>query len=103
MNSNKYGAFSSSIDPQQISTTVLAVAKTAAGLLVFGGFLTVADSTTLLAHVNGIIADVTILAPLAYAMWHSSEVIFGLLQKAIVKATQKTGSTASVTVAAEPA
>lgn len=94
----KFGIFSSSIDPQQLSQTVLSVAKTVAGLLVFTGAFTLADSTTLLAHVNTIITDIMVLIPLVYAMWHSSEVIFGLFQKALVKSTQKTSSTASVTV-----
>lgn len=95
MNTNKYGAFSSSIDPQQLSTTALAVAKTVAGLLVFAGFFTVADSTTFFSHVSAIITDITVVAPLAYAMWHSSEIVFGLLQKALVKATQKTSVTSA--------
>ena len=94
----KYGIWSSSIDPSQLSATVLAATKTLSGLLVFWGMLSAADGTTLFTHVNAIVTNVAVIAPLAFAMWHSAEIIFGLLQKALVKFTQKTSSAASVTV-----
>lgn len=80
----KYGILSSSIDPQKLSTTVLSAARVLAGLLVFSGFLTAADSTTLLTHINGLTQTVMILVPLGYSMWNSGEVIFGIFQKALV-------------------
>lgn len=85
----KYGAFSSSVDPQQLSTTVLGAAKIVSGLLVFWGLLSAADGTTLFTHLNVIVTDVTVLAPLAYATWHAAEAVFGILQKVIVKLTTK--------------
>lgn len=101
MDTPKYGALSSSIDPQQLSTTVQSVARTLAGLLVFAGFLTAADSTTLLSHVSAVVTDVTVLIPLAYAMWNSAEAIFGILRKALV-AWSQAKKTEPIAVAQEP-
>lgn len=84
MNDKKYGAISSSVDPQEISVTVLAVAKFMAGLLVGAGFLTVADKTTLLATLPSLITDAIAIAPFAYAGWHSAEILFGIFQKVLV-------------------
>lgn len=79
-----YGPLSSSVNPQELSATAQAVARTIAGLLLFFGFLTAADSTTLLSHVNQIITDLIVLVPLAFSMWNSAEAVFGLLRKAMV-------------------
>jgi len=81
----KYGAFfSSSADPQKLSTTVEASMKTAAGLLVFLGLLTSTDA-------NSLIEQVGILVPLGYAAWNSGEIIFGLFRKIFVSVTEKLG------------
>lgn len=85
----RFGVFSSSIDPQQLSLTVESAVKVIAGTLVFAGVLTTADSTTLLAQVPVLITDVLALAPLAYAVWHSANIVFGLLRKAVVAFFQK--------------
>lgn len=80
----RFGALSSSIDPTQLSETVQALAKVLAGVLVFTGVFTVADSTSLLANVNQVVTEILALVPLGYAVWNSSNVIFGLFRKAIV-------------------
>lgn len=84
MNPKKFGAITSSVDPDKISETVLGLAKTIAGILVFAGVMSVADSTTLLTTVPQLITDVLAMAPLAFAAWHSCVTIFGLLQKVLV-------------------
>lgn len=101
METTNYGALASSANPQELSTTVQSIARMLAGLLVFSGFLTVADSTTLLSHVSSIITDITVLVPLAYAMWNSGEIIFGIFRKGIV-AWAKAKKTAPIIQAQEP-
>lgn len=85
----KFGALTSSVDPEKISTTVLAIAKVIGGALVFFGVLNVETSTTLFQNVNQLVATTVAIAPLAYSAWHSAEVVFGILQKAIVAFAKK--------------
>lgn len=85
----RFGALSSSIDPTKLSETVQALAKVLAGILVFAGVLTVGDSTSILANVNQIITQVLIIIPIAYSVWNSAQVIFGLIRKAIVAVAAK--------------
>ena len=94
----KYGSLSSSIDSQQLSATIEGLITSVASLLVFAGVFTVADSTTLLTHVNALVTDVMVLIPLAVSMWGICKTIFGLLRKAVVGFSKKTNSQASVTV-----
>lgn len=82
--SKKYGAITSSYDPQAISATVLAITKMVAGGAVFFGYLTVADSTTLLTSVPVFVNDALAFVPLGYAVWNSAETIFGILRKLLV-------------------
>lgn len=89
MNEKKYGAITSSVDPEKISTTVQAAARIVAGLAVFAGFISVADSTTLLQNVNQTLTNVMALIPIAYAVWNSSEVVFGIIRKGLVAAFKK--------------
>lgn len=85
----RFGILSSSVNPEQLSTTVQAIAKVVAGMLVFVGVFTAADATSLLSNVNQLITDVMALVPLAYAIWNIAEVIFGLLRKGIVALSAK--------------
>lgn len=80
----KFGAITSSVDPKKISITVLATARTFAGLLVFAGVMTVGEQTTLLENVNQVVANVLIIVPAAYSAWNAAEVVFGFVQKALV-------------------
>lgn len=89
MQNKKYGVLSSSINPQELSTTVQAAARVIAGALVFFGVLNVADSTTLLTQVPQIITAVATLVPLGYSLWNSGEVIFGIFRKALVAFSQR--------------
>lgn len=98
----KYGAFSSSVNPQNLSATVEGAIQLIASILVFGGFLTVADSTTLLAHTNQLIGDVMVLVPLVSAMWGLCTAIFGLIRKGVVAMTQKTIANTPILVAQSP-
>lgn len=85
MNDNrKYGAISSSYDPQQISTTVLATSKMVAGALVFFGVLSVGDSTSLLNAIPQLLSNVLAVVPLGYAAWNAAEVIYGIIRKVLV-------------------
>lgn len=84
MTPRKFGAFSSSVDPSQLSATIEGLITTIASLLVFFGVLSAADSITLLAHMNQLITNVMILIPLTVSMWGLCKTIFGLLRKAVV-------------------
>lgn len=84
-----YGILSSSIDPAELSTTIQSVARTLAGLLLFAGVITTADSTTLLAQVNSLVTTTMALIPLGYAMWNAGETIFGILRKVLVAVSKK--------------
>lgn len=85
----KYGIFSSSVNSQELSTTVQALTRSAAGLLVFSGIITIGDSTTLLNGLSTIFTDVVVLAPLGYSIWNASELVFGVLRKVIVWLSKK--------------
>lgn len=89
----KFGLLSSSVDPQQLGTTVQSVARVLAGLLVFGGMLSAADYTTLLSHVNALVTTILTIIPLGYAAYHSAEAIFGILRKGMVAFAQKAPAT----------
>jgi hypothetical protein len=84
METLNFGKLASSVDPSKLSSTVIATAKTLAGLLVFAGIFTVDQSNTFLSQTNIILQSAVVLAPLVFSMWHASEIVFGLFQKAIV-------------------
>lgn len=86
----RFGALSSSVNPQQLGTTVQSVARMIAGLLVFGGILSATDYTTLLSHVSTVVTTILTIIPLVYSAYHASEAIFGILRKGIVQFAQKT-------------
>lgn len=78
----KFGAFSSSVDPQKLSLAVTGALKAISGALVFFGMITVVDA-------NVLIENVSQLVSLGIAAWGVVEVIMGLLRKIIVAASQK--------------
>ena len=86
---NKFGGITSSVNPEKISTTILATAKMIAGIAVFAGWVTVAETTPILNGINQLITQVLALAPLVYAAWNSAEIVFGLIQKILVARFKK--------------
>lgn len=84
MTDKKYGAFSSSVDPQKLAASVEGLVGFVGMLLVFFGVFDVATETTLLAHVNQLVTDVIVITPLIGTMASLCWSIFGLLRKAVV-------------------
>jgi hypothetical protein len=84
-----YGIATSSVDSTKLSTTLLSILKTVAGFLVGLGLLSIDQNNSLLANANVIVQGAIVGAPIAYGMWHSAEIIFGLFQKIAVKFFKK--------------
>lgn len=85
MDTPKYGAFwSSSVDQQKLAATAEGLIATLGSAALFFGFLDAATETTLMAHVNALITDATVLVPLVVSMSGLCYTIFGLLRKGIV-------------------
>ncbi len=82
MNERKYGAFSSSVNPQELSLTVTSVAKVIIGVLVgFGVFTTTGADTTL--------EQIPVLVSAGYATWQAVEALWGAVRKIIVAVTAR--------------
>ena len=73
----KYGALSSSVNPQELSLTVTAVARVVIGVLVSFGVITVtgADST---------LEQIPVIVSAGYATWQGAEALWGAVRKIIV-------------------
>jgi len=72
----KYGALSSSVNPQELSKSVEAVIKIVGGGLVLLGALSQEDLNTLS---NGL----TTAVPAIYILWNFAELAFGLIRKVV--------------------
>ncbi len=82
MNERKYGAFSSSVNPQELSLTVTSVAKVIIGVLVgFGVFTTTGADTTL--------TQIPVIVSAGYATWQAVEALWGAVRKIIVAVTAR--------------
>jgi len=82
MNERKYGALSSSVNPQELSLTVTSVAKVIIGVLVgFGVFTTTGADTTL--------TQIPVIVSAGYATWQSGEALWGAVRKIIVAVTAR--------------
>lgn len=69
--------------------TVMALVKVIGGLLVATGVISVEENTSLLAQVPQILALVAVLVPTAYSLWHSGEVVAGIIKKILVRMFDK--------------
>lgn len=78
----KYGAFSSSVNPQELATSVQGVVKIIAGGLVAFGLMTTFDASTFTEQIPVIVSS-------GYAALGGIEVIFGILRKIVVRFTEQ--------------
>lgn len=78
----KFGALSSSVNPQELSKSVEAVIKIVGGGLVLLGVLSSADIQALLGQVGT-------LVPAVYVVWNFAELAFGLLRKVVAHFASK--------------
>lgn len=78
----KFGAFSSSVNPQELSKTVEGVMKIVAGLAAALGMSAILpDINTIQTQVVALIALGVQAAPLIYSAWNAAEAIFGAIRK----------------------
>lgn len=79
----KFGALSSSVDPQKLSATVSGLIKALGGLLVLGGISSV--------EINELAEGAGTLVTLAFTFYGVAETTFGVLRKIVVKLTENFG------------
>lgn len=72
----KYGALSSSVNPQELSKSVEAIIKIVGGGLVLLGALTQTD-------LNSLSNGLTTAVPAIYVLWNFAELAFGLIRKVV--------------------
>lgn len=78
----KYGALSSSVNPQELSKSVEAFIKIVGGGLVLLGAITQSD-------LNQITNGLTTAVPAVYVIWNFGELVFGLLRKVVAHFASK--------------
>lgn len=82
MTTKKFGAFSSSVNPEKFSTTASGFIKTLGASVVFFGLATVVDVDTLVGAVSQAITS-------AFALWGACETAFGILRKVAVAISKR--------------
>ena len=74
----------SSVDPNQISTTIESAGKILAGTVAFIAVLKGVDPAIANQQWGNFVQLVATGAPAAYITWHSAEMVFGLLRKFVM-------------------
>lgn len=74
----KFGALSSSVNPQELSKTVEGIVKLVTGVLVTFGLVSTVDANTVL-------TQIPIVVTAAYSAWGGLEMIWGIIRKLIVR------------------
>ena len=78
----KYGALSSSVNPQELSKSVEAFIKIVGGGLILLGAITQGDLNQL---TNGL----STMVPAVYVIWNFAELVFGLCRKVVAHFASK--------------
>ena len=78
----RFGAFSSSIDPNKLSETVESALKVIGGILLTVGIISTPQ-------LNAILGQVGVIVPAAYALWNAGNVLFGAFRKIVVLFTEQ--------------
>jgi len=78
MDNRKFGALSSSVNPQELAATVTGVIKAVGGMVVFFGF------SSLTGDINTLAEQMGQVVTLGYAFYGASETAFGLVRKIVV-------------------
>jgi len=76
MEERKFGVLSSSVNPQELSLTVSAIAKVVVGLLVSFGFMQTTGADTTL-------EQIPVIVSVGYATWQGAEALWGAVRKVI--------------------
>lgn len=77
----KFGKFSSSVNPQELSLTITSTAKLLIGILVAFGVFEATKADT-------VIEQVPVIVSAGYATWQGAEAIWGAIRKILVKFTK---------------
>lgn len=85
----------SSIDPTQVSLTITSLGKAGAGIIVFLGMLGVVDPAIAGQAWGGFVGEVITAIPVGFAVWHSGNVVWGIIRKAAVRLFAKAPVTSS--------
>lgn len=102
MNTKKFGALSSSVDPSQLSATIEGLIAFVAGMLVFAGVLTADQAHFVISSLTTVFQDVIILIPLVISMFGICRTVFGLLRKAVVAWATAKPATGPIAIAQDP-
>lgn len=78
----KYGSFTSSVNPQELSLTVTAIARLVLSMLVTFGYVTATGADTT-------IEQVPVIVGTGYAVVQALEALWGGVRKIIVAVTEK--------------
>lgn len=95
----KFGIFTSSIDPTQLSLSVQSAAKVIVGIIGAYAAYRGLDQTTITTSLQQFTDIIVTLIPVAYATYHSLELAWGIVRKIFALFGNK--NPASVTVAVE--
>lgn len=82
MSEKRFGALSSSVNPNELAVTVQGIIKVVSGVAVALGLIAVPDG-------NALIDQVGVLVAAGIAAWGAVDTIFGIIRKAIVKFSER--------------
>ena len=82
MRERRFGALSSSVNPQELSLTVTSIARLVIGVLVSFGVFTVTGADTTLEQIPVIVSA-------GYATWQAAEALWGAVRKVITALASK--------------
>lgn len=78
----KYGALSSSVNPQELSLTISAAVKAALSLAVLLGYVSSSDMNTALEQVPALVMA-------GYTVWQGLESVWGFVRRLMVRVYNK--------------
>ncbi len=87
----------SSIDPTTVSLTVASIGKAVASLIVFLGMVNIVDPAVAGAAWGQFVAAVITAIPAGFAVFHTGQVIWGIIRKISVALFAKAPVTSSAT------
>lgn len=77
--------FQSSVDPEQVSLTVTSIGKAGAALVVFLGMIGIVDPSIAGQAWGNFVASVITAIPAGFAVYHSGQVVWGIIRKIAVR------------------
>jgi hypothetical protein len=78
----KFGALTSSANPQEMAKTVEGLMKAVAGALLFFGVASVTEANTLTSNIGNLVT-------LGFSFYGAAESAFGIIRKIVVRAQAK--------------